>query len=219
MAKRNRSIDELNILGEDGQGKRYRSGFDYREFIENYFDPMAISKKQKRKRIEAATELLDFLLYVLVWCEDNPDKVRGNPNIVRGFKNRYRETIFQYCEPDEYLDKYVEQYISDFVDVTLKHKDGYFTSVERAAINAVNEANTVLNYADYTDAVARGKTKKTWVAEIDDETRQSHRDMNNVTVGIDESFVFDDCQMFFAHDEVNGTAAQCSNCRCSTIYS
>lgn len=205
------NTDELNILGAS-------EPFDYKDFIEHYFDVMQISEKQKKQRIESAEELMDIILYFFGWCEEFPEEV--NEEKIRQFENEYKEVIFEYSEPSDYLTSYVSTFMNNLIKVTMEHlKEQYFTSIERAANVAVNESNTLFNYMDLENAKSLGYTKKTWVAEVDDRTRQDHLDMNKWTVPIDDWFVFPDCMMQFAHDEVNGTANQCSNCRCTTVYS
>lgn len=207
-------IDELNILNNDSS-----SAFDYEDFISHYFDTMQITEKQKKERIEAAREILDAVLLFLIWCEEAPERVQEE-NTLRGFENLYKEVIFQYTEPDDYIDRYVHHFISTLISVTLDHMgEEYFTSVERAAFNAVNESNTVFNHVDLERAKDLGFKYKTWIAEIDDRTRKDHLEMNGWTIPIDEWFIFDDCMGQFPHDYENLTQRQLANCRCCLSFS
>lgn len=207
-------IDELNTLSTSNDSE----AFDYEDFIDHYFDTMQISEKQKKERIETAKELMDTILYFLIWCDEFPEQI--NDDVIRRFENDYKEKIFEFSEPDEYLASYVPIFIKNLLDVTMEHKDDeYFTSVERAATVAVNESNTVLNYSDLEKAKSLGYKNKTWVAEIDDRTRKDHYEMNGWTIPIDEWFVFEDCMGRFPHDEVNLTPQQLVNCRCSLRFS
>ena len=213
-------IDELNILSEDTQESSSNAPniFDYHDFILHYFNPMQITETQKNKRIEAAEEIFDAVLLFLMWCENAPERVQEE-NTRRSFENMYKEVIFQYSEPDDYFDMYVPLFIANLVQTTLDHQgEEYFYSIERAANVACNESNTVCNYAELEMAKKLGFKKKTWVAEIDDRTRPDHVYMNGWTIPIDDWFVFDDCMMQFAHDEVNGSPRQTINCRCATKY-
>lgn len=211
-------IDELNILSSEPT-ENDSDAFDYHDFILHYFDRMQISEKQKKERIEAAEEIFDAVLLFLMWCENAPERVLEDATL-RSFENMYKEVIFQYSEPDEYFDAYVLVFIADLVKTTLDHMgEEYFTSIERAANVAANESNTVLNHVDIENAKLLGYNYKTWVAELDDRTRKDHEEMNGWTIPIDDWFIFDDCMMQFPHDEVNGTARQCANCRCSTVFS
>ena len=161
-------IDELNILSSES------NAFDYHDFITHYFDPMKISERQKKKRIEAAEEIFDAILLFLIWCENAPERVQEEVT-QRSFENMYKEVIFQYSDPDDYFDRYVPIFIRNLVTVTLEHQgEEYFTSVERTANVAVNESNTIFNHSELEEAKLLGKKYKTWVAEIDDRTRQDH---------------------------------------------
>ena len=232
--KRKIQIDELNTfssdsveirkdlkglnLNDDALVRIFQQGDKYLAF-RDYFEPMDITESQKDEREDAAEDIFDAVLLFLTWCENAPDRVIEEET-QRTFQNMYKEVIFQYCEPDDYLDEYVPIFIKNLIDVTLEHQgEDYYTSVERAAINAVNEANTVLNHADIVKAKEMGYTQKTWISEVDERTRNDHLEMNGWTVPIDEWFIFDDCMMLFPHDEVNGSARQTVNCRCSVKFS
>lgn len=202
-------IDELNSL----------SAFDYKDYIDHYFDPMQISKKQKKERKELATELMDVVLYFLVWCEHFPEQVR-TPEIKNEFINLYKETVFGFAEPGTFFDIYIPLFIDLVVDSTLKYiGDAYFTSLERAAVIGCNESNTIIGNKELENAKASGKTKKTWLTELDDKVRPTHQEMEKVTIPIDDYFVFPDCMMQYPHDEVNGTPEEIVNCRCSLSFS
>lgn len=207
-------IDELNDFS-----LRDNSASNYQEFLDHYFDPMQISKRQKEQRKEAAKELMDIFLYFLIWCEDFPEEV-VKEDVQNQFVNRMKEVVFQYSVPDDYLESYIPLFISNLIETTLDHKgEEYFTSVERAAINGANESNTVFNHIDLENAKAMGFKNKTWKAEIDNRTRKDHYEMNGWTVPIDDWFVFEDCMMQFPHDYENGTERQLANCRCSLSFS
>ena len=218
MAKRTK-IDELNILNsENVLEETSEESFDYNDYIEHYFDPMQISERQKRERIEEAEELFDAILLFLIWCEENPENVQRE-DTKREMENLYKEVIFQKVEPDDFIDIYVQFFIGNLVDVTTKNQgDEYFTSIERATNIACNEANSVVNYSEVQTAKRLGYSYKQWVAELDERTRIDHVGMDGKIIPIDDYFAFSDCLMFMPHDEVNGTARQCVNCRCSIKF-
>ena len=218
MAKRTK-IDELNILNsENVLEETSEESFDYNDYIEHYFDPMQISERQKRERIEEAEELFDAILLFLIWCEENPENVQRE-DTKREMENLYKEVIFQKVEPDDFIDIYVQFFIGNLVDVTTKNQgDEYFTSIERAINIACNEANSVVNYSEIQTAKKLGYSYKQWIAELDERTRIDHIGMNGNIIPIDAYFVFDDCEMLMPHDEVNGTAKQCANCRCTLQF-
>ena len=213
MAKRMK-IDELNILRSDESAE----AFDRQNYIEHYFDVMQITERQKRERIEAAEELFDAILLFLMWCEENPENVQA-ADTQRDMQNLYKEVVFQHVEPSDFIDIYVPLFISNLIDITVNHPDDtYYTSVERATNVACNEANSITNYSEVQTAKNLGYTHKQWIAELDNRTRDDHISMDGTVIPIDDYFVFSDCMMFMPHDEVNGTAMQCANCRCSLKY-
>ena len=59
---------------------------------------------------------------------------------------------------------------------------------------------------------------KVWVTSGLQNTRDSHLAMDGKEIDGNDMFIFDDCQMRYAHDMDNGTAAQVVNCACDTQY-
>lgn len=92
---------------------------------------------------------------------------------------------------------------------------------ERALSVAENESNSVFNRVEYDDAVDSGKyTYKTWITEMDNKVRHTHREVEGMRIPIEEPFIVGDSQMMFAHDSSLGASAEeLVNCRCSTLYS
>lgn len=219
-------IDELNILSEEEVfrqeiqktqgGKKSPNEFDYKEFIDNYFEPMELTEEQKEERKEAAYDLFDKFLFFFTFMALSPESYEL---ALQQFEFELRTIAIQYSRADDYIDKYVPKVAQNVAETTKKNiGKEYYTSVERAAFDAVNEANGLLNYEELQEAIEAGYTHKTWVAEIDKRTRDSHRQIDGTTIPIEEYFQFDDCEMLMAHDEENGTAAQCVNCRCTTRF-
>lgn len=207
-------IDELNILNSS-------ETFDYHEFIAHYFDPMQINKKQKKERIEAAEEIFDAILLFLIWCDNAPERVQEEETI-RSFENMYKEVIFQYVEPDDYLDSYVSHFIALLIKTTLDHRgEEYFTSVERSANVAANESNLVIGYSELERAKLLGFRYKTWLTELDERVRPTHQEMESVTIPIDEPFLVGDSLMMYPKDQYtyNADPQEIVNCRCVCTYS
>ena len=50
-------IDELNILSSENTHEE--ESFDYKDYMEHYFDTMQISEKQKRERIEEGGGIIE----------------------------------------------------------------------------------------------------------------------------------------------------------------
>lgn len=215
-------FDELNILSDSTiQNEEENSSkiFDYHDFINRYFDPMQISEKQRENRIEAANDIFDAILLFLMWCENVPERVQEE-DTQRSFENMYKEVLFQFAEPDDYLDEYVALFIPQLIQVTLDHQgEEYFTSVERAANVACNESNVVIGYNEYSNAILLGYTKKTWHTELDERVRPTHQEMEGVTIPIEDLFLVGDSLMEFPKDQSHGASPQeIINCRCVCSY-
>jgi hypothetical protein len=207
-------IDELNILSDSSEP------FDYEDFIEHYFDPMQISNKQKKERRELANELMDIILYFLIWCEEFPEQVQTE-DVQREFENQFKEKVFGYSEPSTFFDVYVPKFISQLIETTLKHKgEEYFTSVERAANVAVNESNTVFGHNEMETAKALGKTKKRWCTELDERVRPTHVEAEGLEMPIDEPFLVGDSLLLYPKDTTyDPDPKEIVNCRCVCKYS
>ena len=100
-------------------------------------------------------------------------------------------------------------------------EDGdYWLSYRRAEDIAKSEANTFLNYTDYVEAKASGKTKKTWLTMLDDKVRLTHSEVEGQTIDIDALFYVGDSLMRFPHDlSESPNPKEVIGCRCSVQYS
>lgn len=95
----------------------------------------------------------------------------------------------------------------------------YWLSYDRAENIAKSEANTFLNYTDYTEAKERGATKKRWLTMLDDKVRQTHSEVEGQTIGIDELFTVGDSLMKFPHDlSESPNPSEVIGCRCAVEY-
>lgn len=215
MAKK--KFDELNILSTDSESSE---NFDYKEYIDHYFDPMQIDEKQKKERIEAAEELLDAILLFFMWCINAPEKV-VEEETQRFFENLYKEVVFQHSDLDEYIDRYVHRFIPLLITTTLDHIDEeYFTSVERATICACNESNLIYGHRELQQAIEDGYTRKRWLTELDERVRPTHQDLEGVTIPINEPFYVGDSRMLYPKDQYtyNADPKEVINCRCVCQY-
>ena len=95
----------------------------------------------------------------------------------------------------------------------------YWLSYRRAEDIGKSEANTFLNYTDYVDAKASGKTKKTWLTMLDNKVRQTHSEVEGQTIDIDAMFYVGDSLMRFPHDlSESPNPKEVIGCRCSVEY-
>lgn len=211
MAKK--KFDELNILSSSSED------FDYHDYIDHYFDPMQIKEKQRKERIEAASELMDAILLFFMWCENAPERV-AEEDTQRFFENLYKEVVYQHTDPDDYIDRYVHNFIPMLITTTLDHMgEDYFTSVERATICACNESNLIYGHKELQQAIEDGYTKKKWLTELDERVRPTHQELESVTIPINEPFHVGRYLMMFPHDtSMNAGAEEICNCRCVATY-
>jgi hypothetical protein len=116
------------------------------------------------------------------------------------FSEQIVDTTFDYIEEDD----------EDL-------EDDYFLSEQRAISAAENEANNVLNKADYKKAKREGKLYKTWISELDNKTRPWHWDAYGQKKGIDEYFDVGGEFMMYPHD-TSASPENTIHCRCSVKY-
>lgn len=207
--------DELNVF--DSENKTYTErSMPY----EKYFGEMALSKPQIKQRIEFARQMEDKLLtFMTLWgmvkaLSDDEIFLRTQ------LQEFYFEVTTQYIVTNDYIQKHGEEFADNFIDATKRHKeDPWYTSEDRMKFNAENEANDILNYSDFQDALEAGYTKKKWVSMHDRKVRDTHKDADAQIVPIEESFVVGDSLMMFPTDDSLGASAdEIVNCRCSIEY-
>lgn len=105
-----------------------------------------------------------------------------------------------------------------YKDVIKATSDSWYLSNDRITYNAENEANTVMNYKDYTEAKGT-YTKKKWVTENDTRVRMTHIPLEGVIIGINDLFIVGDSLMRFPKDiEYCNDDSEICNCRCIVEY-
>ena len=94
----------------------------------------------------------------------------------------------------------------------------------KAMIRYARTAMTSAQNAGRMDTLHRAQglgiqCKKVWLATLDSRTRDSHQQMDGVSVGIDEKFVTPlGSKMDYPGDMVGGKPGDIWNCRCTMIY-
>ena len=209
-----------------------------------YFGEMPLTQKQEDERIKLARDIEAAMLYfmdaVVLYKNDGvgteaallslliaelmeafdesdiPDKEEPDetaPDII---------AALLYHEPGGFSANYAvtlarELYISTMANLD----DDYFLSEDRARLVGEEESNTIYNYIDFIQAVAAGKTRKTWVTQRDAKVRTTHRTVDGVTIPINEMFTVGEAQMLYPRDVVNAgnSPDEIINCRCFAVYS
>lgn len=202
-----REIDELNELGSQI--------IDYEE----YFGEMEITKEEKEKRIELAKQFeILFLFFLLAYSKQQ--KIDYESMIYE----KYILIALEFLKQDKvpaYVDDYAKRLSDDVVRTTREH-DGeeFYTSTERGMLISANEANTLGNYNQQAQAIKARMKYKTWLTEKDNKVRHTHREVDNVTIGIFESFQVGDSLMMFPKDTSLGASMEeIAGCRCVAKYS
>lgn len=201
-----REIDELNTI-ENARSIPY----------EQYFGEMELGEDEREQRIELARQLeAVFLLIFALIVNMHYEEKRA----ISFLKEKYRDTITNFSKLDPYLENYIDGISENIVGVTVKNNtDGYFTSYDRAVFIAENEANTCMNYLEFTEAIQNGKTMKQWIDIRDKRERGTHREVGGTAIPILEPFSVGKSLMMYPKDSSLGAEAdEIVNCRCSIKY-
>ena len=211
MALAKMTFDELNQL----------VGYKVSEPYYEYYEPMKISREQKRKRIELAERLDEVFLAMLMECfyAEQYDTIVSS-DIVQRTRDAYIEAISESVEPDEYLYNHGIEVIVAALTVLYKHRnDPFYFSEDRARAIAEGDSNSVFNYTEYEEA-ARNKRYKTWNTIMDGHERDSHAEVNGTTLPIGEPFTLRGGQVQFPRDDsMSVSDDEICGCRCSLSFS
>lgn len=211
MALAKMTWDELNQL----------VGYNISEPFDEYYAPMQISAKQKRQRIALAKRLDDVFMVLLAeyfYAEQIGAIVSSD--IYERTRQAYIEAVNKSVEPDEYIINHGVELISTTIAVLLRHRDDpYYFSEDRARAIAEGESNSIWNYTEYEDAV-KNKSWKTWHTIMDGRERDSHAEVNGMTIGIEEVFHLQGGDCYFCRDDSLGMSdEEIAGCRCSLSFS
>lgn len=211
MALAKMTWDELNNL----------VGYKKSEPFEKYFSPMQISNAQKKRRIKLAERLDDIFIALLseYFYADQLNTIVQS-DIYERTRLEYLGAIEMLIEPDEYITTHALSVITNTIKVLLRHKeDPYFYSKDRARAIAEGEANTIYNHTEYENAV-RNKHFKTWNTIMDGRERDSHAEVNGLTIPINEVFHLQGGDCYYPRDDSLGMDdSEISGCRCSLSFS
>lgn len=195
--------------------------FDAETYIQTYFRPMRISQERKEEREEASHTFRDTLLFLFALITAYRDYGNIDWEVIETqFRIDFEQAVTRYSRNTPTMQAYVEEKVSDFINTTKEQdlNDPYWTSDERATMEAVNEANDVVGYGELQKAIEAGYKYKTWRTERDNRVRKSHVKMEGKTIPITEYFDLDKGSMLYPHDYFN-CPEECPNCRCAAIYS
>lgn len=223
--------------GGEEPALRKRRSMDYREF----FGDMYLDPEEKEKRIAMAEELARVFLMLFVVLAYNGGIGDGltYSDVYKNVEERSFSVIENYIAPDgggykpvnlspqsrkaleDSIKDYVARQTRYVVDNTVDHfSDDYYTSDDRAAGIAENQTNGITNDSEMFEAIDGGFTHKTWVTMHDKYVRDTHQEVDGVTIPIEEPFQVGDSQLLFPGDDSLGAGAdELANCRCTVEYS
>lgn len=213
------SYDELNIRPSNRRSEPY----------EEYFSKMSISGKEKQERIAFSEQMEEVVLYILALIETTIESGETDQEYIQTqFYDKYLDVIASYMLIDTYIKQYALSVTKQIIDATFERfsaedksiTDDYYLSNDRAMFISECEANSVLNYRQYSKAMKAGKTKKKWIDVGDKRERKTHLEVGGTILPIDEPFSVGDSLLQFPKDTSLGASAdEIVNCRCSIQYS
>lgn len=205
-----RIIDEL---------KQIKSEIDelsVRKIIMDYFDEMGIPEEEISRRTNAAVDLERVIrnLFLLSLAGEVTRE-----ELINRLISEYSQIVLSYGYRPNYA--HIEHVAEDVIDHTLEKLDvEYMTSEDRAITIAENEINNAGNGDELLEAKENGKTLKTWKSFHDNKTRQTHIEVDGVTIPIDDMFQVGMAELMYPCDEINGydNPEETVNCRCHAEY-
>jgi uncharacterized protein with gpF-like domain len=213
------SYDELNIRPNNRRSEPYKE----------YFSKMSISDKEKQQRIAFSEQMEEVVLYILALIETTIESGESDQEYIQNqFYDKYLDVIASYMLIDTYIKQYALDVTKQIIDATFERfsaedksiTDDYYLSNDRTMFISECEANSILNYRQYSKAVKAGKTKKKWIDVGDKRERKTHLEVGGTILPIDEPFSVGDSLLQFPKDTSLGASAdEVVNCRCSIQYS
>jgi hypothetical protein len=216
------SYDELNTRPNNRRSEPYKE----------YFSKMSISDKEKQERIAFSEQMEEVVLYILALIETTIESGESDQKYIQTqFYDKYLDVVLGYMLIDSYIKEYVLETSKQIIGTTFSHivekhpdseqaTDDYYLSNDRAMFISECEANSILNYRQYSKALKSGKTKKTWIDVGDKRERKTHLEVGGTTIPINEPFSVGDSLLMFPTDYSLGASAdEIVNCRCSIQYS
>lgn len=205
-------FDELNRL----------VGYKISEPYDEYYEPMRISEKQKQQRIDLAKDLDDIFeelfIYMFMMMRDGYVSEYEDALIVA--QEKYAEVIARHVDATAELIEHGRELILSVLNTLYRNSEiAYFYSKDRARAIAEEESNAVFAYTEYEDA-ARNKRFKTWHTIMDGRERESHAEVNGMTLPIEEPFELAGGYVQFPGDSSMGASdSELVSCRCSLSFS
>ena len=182
--------------------------------FEQYFGEMNISEEEKKKRIEFAKQMEELFIILFVLMKQSEDYFDTSSTEQR-LEDILSDNGIKLT--DSMLNLIIER-IDDIADITQRHiDDGYYTSDKRAKLLAEEETNTFLNRSDYEEAIQSGMKRKQWLTMKDHRVRNTHYEVDDEIIPINDDFIVGGCKMAFPRD-TKGNPEEIAGCRCTIKY-
>lgn len=205
------SFDELNRL----------VGYKRSMPIDKFFDEMRISKSQKQLRKDLAERLndeFDYVMAYMFYLQANGIPI-ASTDIVSEITGRYRDAVGLLIPIDLYVANRIAKTAYEVTDATIRHPDDpYFYSLDRSRLIAENESNTLYSYDEFNEEAQNARYKQ-WLTIMDGKERESHAEVNETIIPIDEPFELQGGYAMFPRDDSMGISdEELINCRCSLDF-
>lgn len=205
-----RTFDELKIIrGELDE-------LEIRRVIRKFFDEMDVSEEDKTRRTALCIDLEKALRNIFILSlagditrEECAKRLYDDfSRIAR--ENNYKANLGQLRKNTESIAKTTFE----------RANEPYTGSTERSILIAQTNANSIANYDGFVTAYEEGKTAKIWHTMRDNKVRETHSDIDGMTIGIFELFAVGDAEMRFPCDDEMAFdhPEELVNCRCTMEY-
>ena len=208
-------FDKLNTLGlVEIPEERMRS-----EPYETYFGDMYLTEMQIEDRIAIARlleePLRNWLLLIMLG-------LASGLTIYEEARQELLENLIALSIADV---EYLEMLADDITDSTRRHEnDDWYWSEDRVLFISENEANTIMNGTEFQEARNRGMRRKQWIGVGDFRERETHLELNDLIIQIDEYFQIGEAQGLYPKDVISPCTTlpehpeELVGCRCCIVY-
>lgn len=146
-------------------------------------------------------EIEDLLILAYVYGYQQVSEMLNTP--LQADTNELRESIYKKVAGKTFADRVAKYAPDGDIEAILKVAD--------------TEMHRIYNEAELAAAYDAGATQKTWVTMLDAKVRETHTDLEGVSVGIDEKFYTSDGDEAYAPGGFNNAENNCG-CRCELMF-
>ena len=203
------TFDELNRLNGIQRSIPY----------EEYFGEMVLPEDSKKKRIDLAERFEDEIVFVLAWAFYTAQQREITKEEIEPVLKEHYLAAVKGIDVEGDIKDYIDNIVGEIAQTTADHaNDAYTFSQDRAQLIAENEANTLVNMQEFSDAKGRYQYKR-WNTILDGRERPTHAFADGQEVEVHLPFEVGGFFMNFPKDDSFGAPPEeIVNCRCSVTY-